>query len=179
MAVDGRTHDPQYRNVVQLYEFAKIKAWTRRSITPSDIDGRYFIHSRKNNSHLWLELFTSGTIIAPPQLEALDGLLVKGPGRDCLILAEHPVLQPVNIPGDVVRYALRMWDAAADGVVQTRWFNKGGDKFVGWWIRQWFAHAEDAGNGHFLTAFRQAAGIYKFDTQAAWKQELVRTGNGQ
>ena len=40
MAVSGNIRNRQYRELVQHYEFDKLKRWTRRQITPTDIDGR-------------------------------------------------------------------------------------------------------------------------------------------
>lgn len=163
MSVSGNTRHPEYRKLTLRYEFEKLKAWTRRGITPTDIDGRFLIHSgnayngNSGDFFLWLDLKTTGTCTSGPQRDAFDALLRRGRGNDAMIIAEHPQLESVEVPPDIDRFAVRMFDKAAGFVVQTKWF--GGERKVGWWVRQWFLHCEDKSN-YFITAFRQSAGIY-------------------
>lgn len=172
MAVSGNTRYPEYRELVQQYEFQKIKAWTRRSITPMDIDGRYLIHSRIQDAYLWFELGTEGKRPNRHQMEAYDGLLRNRPNRDLLIMAQHAPLQPAHFPDDMKQYALRMWDVSSRVIVQTEWFPNGKDKHIGWWIDQWFRYVEEQGPNHFITAFRQAAKIYPTTVEEPWRDSL-------
>lgn len=175
MAVTGNTRHPEYRKLTILYEFQNLKVWTRRGITPTDIDGRFVIHSGnernrgKGDFFLWLDLKTTGKPTSDPQREAFDALLRRGHGNDALIIAEHPPLQSINVPTDIDRFAVRMFDEATCAIAQTEWF-PGSDSKVGWWVKEWFAHCEDKAN-HFITAFRKSAGIYPPGTQG-WRTEM-------
>ena len=176
MAVTGNTRHPEYRKLTLLYEFRKLKAWTRRSISPTDIDGRFLIHSGNaynggaGDFFLWLDLKTTGTQTSAPQSDAFNALLRRGHGNDALIVAEHLAVTQVEVPNDIVRYAIRMFDVAAKDIAQTEWFS-GQDKHIGWWVQQWFAHCEEKTN-HFVTAFRQSAGIYPPSINQQWRESL-------
>jgi len=176
MSVTGNTRYPEYRKRTLLYEFQKLKQWTRRNITPTDIDGRFLIHSGnkynggKGDFFLWLDLKTTGTSTTTPQRDAFDALLMRGHSYDALIIAEHPALESVEFPTHIDRFAIRAFDIAAGGIAQTEWF-PGSDEKVGWWVQQWFAHCEDRAN-HFITAFRQSAGIYPASFSSSWRNEM-------
>jgi len=179
MAVDGRTRDPRYRNIVQLYEFDKLQSIMHnamgRRISPSDIDGRYFIHVREHDFLMWFEFSTDGKPVHPMQLEALDCILKWGGHRAALVLATHPPLQPVNVPADLTSYAIRMRDAAAGRILQTRTFKEAEDCKIEWWISEWAKHAihdTHPSPNHFVTAFRQAAEVYPMATPEGWDAEL-------
>ena len=178
MAVTGNTRYPEYRRLTLLYEFEKLKAFTRRSITPTDIDGRFLIHSGseynggKGDFFLWLDLKTDDTLTSKPQRDAFDALLWRGFGADALLIAEHPQLEEgIAFPDMATRFAWRMYDRAKGGMAQTGWLKPGADRNIGWWVQQWFAHAEDKLNS-FVTAFRQASGIYP-QSKSRWRMEWL------
>jgi hypothetical protein len=179
MAVSGNTRHPDYRQLTLLYEFQKLKQWTRRAITPTDIDGRFLIHSgndyngHKGDFFLWLDLKTTGTPTSAPQRDAFDALLRRGCGNDALIIAEHPVLKEkdsIEFPDDIERFAIRVYDKASRSIAQTKWFLGDSGK-VGWWVQQWFRHCEEHSN-HFITAFRQSSGIYPPSRNREWVREM-------
>lgn len=157
----GRTRNPAYRNVCQLYEFDKLRAWYPRNITPTDIDGRYYIHSCVKRHAFWFfELKTEGTKIPTGQRRALAGLCALSPGRNVAMIAEHPALEDVDVPPDLLRFYLLMYDAATGALHRTDTFEKPCDGHVRWWMQQWFWHVEESRPNHFVTAFRQKSHIY-------------------
>ena len=177
MAVSGNTRHPEYRKLTLLYEFQKLKNWTRRSITPTDIDGRFLIHNGdaynggNGDWFLWLDLKTTGTPTSKPQQDAFDALLRRAKGMDMLVIAQHKPVEKVEVPDDIVCYAIRMYDIVAKDIAQTKWMMPANDRHIGWWIQQWFDHCENRAN-HFVTAFRQLAGLMPISVEEDWQQEL-------
>jgi hypothetical protein len=167
MAVSGNIRNREYRELVQHYEFEKLKRWTRRSITPTDIDGRYYIHSRVLDHFLFFELQTEGKQTSPYQDEAITALCRNGCGKHCFLIVEHKPLQPTKIPEDIIRFQIRMYDRVAKDVVTSPW-QDGGENAVGWWVSEWFKLAEDEPND-FVTAFRQICGIYP-PSKGKWRE---------
>lgn len=159
----GNTRDPEYRRLTLLYEFNKLTKWMPRDISPTDIDGRFLIHSlyRKRDSFLFLELKTIGAKIRRGQQMAIDGMCRLGKGLTCFILATHPSLEKVEVPPDIFCFRLRMWDAQAKAVIETSDISNDAEEQLGWWVQQWFRHAEEQPNT-FVTEFRKLTGIYKF-----------------
>jgi hypothetical protein len=161
-AETGNTRSKKFRELTLLYEFAQLKKFTRRHITPTDIDGRFLIHNRGRSKgfpadyFLWFDFRCETKVrISPGQLWAFDALLRRGMGRDVLLICEHPVLHRVDIPTDVTRYKVRMWDTVVRDIKETDWLTQN----PGWWVDQWFLHCEEEPN-KFITGFRKRAGLY-------------------
>ena len=152
----GNTRNPNYRQLVQLYEFNRLLKWTRRNITPTDIDGRYYIHSglHGKDNFLFFELKNIGSPIPRGQDKAINGLCRLGRGSVCFIIAEHPKLVSVEIPLDIVRFKLRMFDTARQDIAETGWLANTGGELVGEWVKQWFHFVEGTNHSSFISTFR-------------------------
>jgi hypothetical protein len=160
----GDIRNVDYAFKAKTYSWGIVSKAFPGNISPTDIDGTVEI----NGNFLAVEFKTIGQQVGRGQSLYFEQWLNRLKRHGVLLIAEHPPLNTITIPDELITLSVWWWEDTQSGVAKLSSFPINTADFR-WWCEQWVLYASERPNS-LIRALREKIGIYPSSTSHGFER---------